>query len=312
MTLAADDEWGEKSAWPDRAISGLAARQRTIITHEQLLALGVRPRTIQAAVGRGRLHRVHRGVYSLVMQAARPALAAEQAALAACGPSAVLSHHSAAKLHGLRVRVPSLVSVTVAGGDRGRSRARLTVHRSALLHPQERVRVSRLAVTSIARTIVDISPQLSDRAVEHLIDEALKRTSATKLRETIERHPTRAGAARVRRFLDPDRPTSDTWSAAEERLLALIRRAGLPAPEVNVPVGGYVADFLWRRQRVVVEFDSWEHHSGPAAFHDDRERHNALVAQGYQPLHITWRELTTRPERVLVEIAAALARAGGW
>ena len=67
-------------------------------------------------------------------------------------------------------------------------------------------------------------------------------------------------------------------------------------------------DLMWRQERVIVEFDSWAHHGGRGAFDADRARHNRLVADGWQIIHITWRQLADRPEQVLAWIAAALAR----
>jgi very-short-patch-repair endonuclease len=115
--------------------------------------------------------------------------------------------------------------------------------------------------------------------------------------------------ARLRALLDPRRPSSDTWSDREERLLQLIRRGGLPAPEVNVALGGYVPDLLWREKRVIVEYDSDQSHSGSAARRYDAIRHNALTAQGYRVIHISREDLDRHPEQVLVWIAIALARA---
>ena len=65
------------------------------MTRRQLLELGVSRQAITRALARGRLYPIHRGVYSLVARAALPALALEQAAILACGPSAVLSHETA-------------------------------------------------------------------------------------------------------------------------------------------------------------------------------------------------------------------------
>ena len=77
-----------------------------------------------------------------------------------------------------------------------------------------------------------------------------------------------------------------------------------------MPIGGYVADLLWREQRVIVEYDSVHWHSGPAVFHDDRTRHNELTAHGrYQVLHVTERQLTHELEQVLIWVAVALSRA---
>jgi len=297
--------------WPDRAIGDLAARQYANITRRQLLELGVSTDAIDRAVRRGRLYRVHRGVYSLLPARARPALAVEQAALLACGPSALLSHGSAARLHG--VRLPGYareVHVTVTGAAHPRSRPGLVVHRVASIDPQERVRVERLPVTSVARTLLDLAPLHTERQLAPLVDQALRRTSRAKLLEVVERHRGRPGARRLARLLDPARPSADTWSKAEARLLRAIARAGLPLPECNVPIGAYVADLLWREQRVIVEYDSDAYHGGPHAFDRDRARHNDLAALGYEVLHVTERHLAEEPERVIVWIARALDRAG--
>jgi very-short-patch-repair endonuclease len=302
--------WDEMPAWPDREIAQLAGRQRTIVSHAQLIALGVRPRTIGAALDRGRLHRVHHGVHSLVVAQARPLLAAEQAALLACGPRAVLSHRTAAHLHGLSLPGrASEIDVTVIAADR--RRPAITIHRTRRLGPGDRTRVNRLPVTSIARTILDLSATLPPRTLEHLLDQGLRRTSATKLREALARHPGRAGTAQLRLLLDPERPSSETWSVAEERLRRLILRAGLPAPELNVALGDYIPDLLWREHRVIVEFDSRRHHSGPVAKRRDARRHNDLTVQRFQVLHVTWQDLVDHPERVLVWVAVGLA-AAGW
>ena len=81
-----DNEWGRRHRWPYREIAAVAEAQRGMIGHRQLLTLGVQPRTIAAALAVGRLHPVHRGVYSLIGSAAWPPWAAEQAAILADAP----------------------------------------------------------------------------------------------------------------------------------------------------------------------------------------------------------------------------------
>jgi len=86
----------------------------------------------------------------------------------------------------------------------------------------------------------------------------------------------------------------------------------LPTPEANVAIGSYVADLLWREQRVIVEYDSEHYHSGPAVFNSDRTRHNDLSAHGrHDVLHVTEHHLNREVERVLVWITVALMHAGG-
>jgi very-short-patch-repair endonuclease len=163
--------------------------------------------------------------------------------------------------------------------------------------------------TSVARTVLDLSPVIGGGMLEHLIDQALRRTSRTKLTEMLARHPGRPGSSRVRALLDPARPSAETWSRAERRLRDLIRRAGLPAPESNVSLDGFIPDLLWREQQVIVEYDSVEVHSGLTALSRDGARHNRITVKRYQVIHVTWHYLSDRPEEVLVWIATALARA---
>ncbi|HTU31345.1 MAG TPA: hypothetical protein VMF07_18275 [Solirubrobacteraceae bacterium] len=296
-----------QTGWPYRAIATLAGRQATMVAYMQLLELGVPQRSIATAAALGRLHRVHRAVYSIAPPNARPRLAPEHAALLACGPDTFLSHWTAAWLHGLTERQPSPVELTVVG-DRGRGRSGIAVHRTTALARADRTKVGRLHCTGVARTAIDLSPTIADRQLEPLLDRAMRATSRAALIAGLDRAAGRPGTGRVRALLDPERPSADAWSAAERRLLELIRASGLPLPECNVPLGdrGRVPDLLWRKQRVIVEYDSWDFHSGPASFHDDRDRHNELTAQGYQVLHVTWRMLRYHPEQVLVWIARAL------
>jgi very-short-patch-repair endonuclease len=312
MDTDSDNRGSTRRTWPHRAIAKLAARHFTIVTNQELRELGLDRRTITRALRRGQLFEVHRGVYSLSLPRARPPHAAEQAALLACGPRAVLSHHTAARLHQLRIsHIPTLHVTIVGEGRHRRRRPGLDVHRTLTLPPGERKLVNGLAVTGLDRTLIDLAPLISDRGLEHLLDQALRQTSATAIGAALDRHSGRPGTRRLRALLRPDRPSSDTWSRCEERLRRLIRLAGLPSPEANVALGrdGYVPDLLWREPRVIVEYDSWEFHSSRRAFDGDRERHNQLTADGYQVLHVTWQALSEHPEKVLVWVAVALARA---
>ena len=97
-------------------------------------------------------------------------------------------------------------------------------------------------------------------------------------------------------------------------LVKLLRGAGLPRPAFNVEAEGYEVDALWRVERVVLEFDSYEFHATRAAFERDRRRNSSLTRAGYLVLRTTWHELTKRPHALVARIAEALAlaRAGRW
>jgi very-short-patch-repair endonuclease len=88
----------------------------------------------------------------------------------------------------------------------------------------------------------------------------------------------------------------------------LVRRARLPSPEINIRLGSYEVDFLWPRERVIVEVDGYAFHSSRRAFEDDRRRDADLAARGFHVILITWRQIVSEPEAVLVRLAQALAR----
>lgn len=57
-----------------------------------------------------------------------------------------------------------------------------------------------------------------------------------------------------------------TRSELEEEFLTLCRRHRLPLPETNAKVGRWEVDFLWRRQALAVETDSFTYHRGSVAY----------------------------------------------
>jgi very-short-patch-repair endonuclease len=297
--------------WPDARIADVAGGQRTLITRAQLLAMGVGRQSIVRARARSRLHMIHFGVYSLVPRSALPELALEQAALLACGPDAVLSHHSAAALWGLCAPAPRSrpVSVTVIGGQAGRTRPGIEVHRAVAIDRRDVRRHRSLAVTSPARTLFDRAPSLGRAQLERELDEALhhRLTSRTAIAEMLDRSPSRPGAARLRELIDPDRHTTFTRAESERRLLALVRKGGLPLPETNVRMDDIEADAMWRDQRVIVEVDGFATHGTHAAFTSDRRRDARLQILGWQVIRVTWDQLVHEPEAVLVTLATALA-----
>jgi very-short-patch-repair endonuclease len=265
---------------------------------------------IARALRRGRLHRVHQGIYSLVPFPALPPLAHELAAVLACGDGALLSHHAAAATWGFRPSFIGDVDVIVVGADAGRDRPGIRAHRVNALDPRDIRRYQGIPITSPARALLDIAPDLTDRQLERALDEALikRLTSHAAINAVLNAYPHRRGVARLRALADPGRPTTETRSDGEEALLALIRRANLPMPEVNARVGSYTADFLWREQRVIVELDGYDYHRGRAAFERDHERDAQHQRMGYLVIRITGRQLRHRVEEVLAALATALAR----
>jgi very-short-patch-repair endonuclease len=228
----------------------------------------------------------------------------------ACGRATLLSHHSAAAVWSIRPRIGGAIDVTVVGRDAGRDRSGIQAYRVAYLDRRDVRTRADIPLTSAARTLLDISPRLSERSLERAVDEALTRglTTIEAIAGVTARYPKRKGASRLRALARPDRPTTVTRSEAEERFLAMIRRAGLPEPEVNARLGRFVADFLWRDERVVVEIDGYDFHRGRAAFERDHERDAEHQQDDFLVIRVTWRQLDREPEVLLVRVATALDR----
>jgi very-short-patch-repair endonuclease len=287
-------------------ILSLASRQHGVVTRAQLLRAGISWQIVKRRLKSRFLRALHRGIYVVGHRLTPQALA--QAAAYACGDFAAVSHEIAAHLHGM-MRVDDgsePVHVSLAKGDRRRPGVR--IHRVASLPADEVTTVDGIPVTTPARTLLDIASVVSVRKLEKVFTEALGRglTRLTEVDSILQRHPRHPGAAVLRAILGSGSPAR-ARSVAERHFVVLVRKAGLPEPEVNVTVEGYEVDFLWRRQRLIVEIDGRAYHSTSERFENDRRRDRALVAAGYRVIRITWRQLVDEPIAVAVQVAQALA-----
>ena len=110
-------------------------------------------------------------------------------------------------------------------------------------------------------------------------------------------------------MLDGEVEPALTRSEAEERLLALVRAAGLPPTETNSRVGHHEVDFLWRAARLVVEVDGYAFHASRASFERDRLRDAELQAVGLRVMRVTWRQIVDEPLALVSRLAQALVAA---
>lgn len=229
------------------------------------------------------------------------------AAVLACGEGAVLSHTSAAVLWELLKPIdgPAHVSIPLTSG---RSlRPGIHLHRALSLAepspspsylPQKGGRGGRLPAT-LTTYRANIPVTTVPRTLEDL-------TRTSLLPPRLLRRATRQAELAGHRLehLVTDRTRSDL----ETLFLALLARYELPLPEVNVKLGRWTVDFLWRSERLVVETDFWGYHRGSAAFYADGERDLDLRAAGYAVLRFTDRQLEAEPERVASDVARALSQ----
>jgi very-short-patch-repair endonuclease len=294
---------------PDQRVAELATIQHGIVSHRQLLAIGLTRSMIESRKLCGWLLPVHRGVYA-VGHRALPRFAREVAALLAMPPSALLSHETAARLWGFhREPEPSSdIDLLVRGGG-GRWRDGINERRTKLAWRLERAYAKGLPVTTPEQTLIDLATRLTPRALERAVDEALATGLTTRSRlsaaATLSTH--RAGAADVRTLVAERRPSTITRSKAEEKFLSLIREAELPQPEIDVPLYGFTVDFYWREVGLVVEVDGYQWHASKSAFERDRRKDAILRGNGLQLTRVTWDQMERQRLATTARIASQIA-----
>jgi very-short-patch-repair endonuclease len=289
-------------------IDALASAQHGIVSRAQLLDAGISLHAVDNAVKGGRLRQLHRGVYRVGPVMAQ--YARETAALLVCGAGAAISHASAGALR--RLELPQTIAgdvhVTVHRSA-GRGVSGLRIHRSRL-DENEISQVDGVRVTTAARTLLDMARQLTDSALERAFAAAERdaNVSAEEVRRLVQRHPHHRGAHKLRALIACDQEPALTRSEAEALMLAIVRKAQLPAPATNVRIHGYEVDMYWRAERLVVEVDGYAFHRSRRSFEGGRRRDAVLTAAGLRVMRVTWRQITQDRDATLVRLAQALVR----
>jgi very-short-patch-repair endonuclease len=299
----------------DAAIAALAERQHGVVGLGQLQALGLSASAVRDRVASGRLHRIHYGVYAV----GHGRLTREghwMAAVLAYGPSARLSHRSAAALWNVRPDNRPTADVSLPRRS-ARSRPGIAAHASTTLTAADCTTVDGIPCTTLARTLLDLAEVVDRRGLERAIEQAevLRLFDLRAVEDVLARANGRRGAAVLRAVLTDRAEPALTKSDLEECFLSLCRAGLLPSPEVNaglvVDDGPPIeVDFLWRAQRLAVETDAFGTHGTRHSFERDRRRDQRLKVAGYDPLRFTRRQIMKEPDSVLVTLGALLARAG--
>jgi hypothetical protein len=278
---------------PDGVIRALAAGQDGVVARWQLLAAGVAPKAIDHRVRTGRLIVLHRGVYALGHRALRRRAWWLAGALA-CGPRAVVSYQSGGSVWGLLEYSGANVHVTVTHGTH--RVPGLVIHRTRRLDERDVTLHDDVPVTSVARTLLDLADVVPRRRLEKAVDQAevLCLFDLRAVEDVLSRSRGRRGRTALSAIVGAYRPGAAlTRSELEDLFLSLVDGAALPRPEVNVHVEGFVVDFLWRAERLIVEVDGYAFHSSRRAFRDDRSRDRRLQRAGYVVVRFTYADIVT-------------------
>ncbi|NEA30088.1 type IV toxin-antitoxin system AbiEi family antitoxin domain-containing protein [Streptomyces sp. SID13031] len=289
-------------------------------------AAGYDDNDLRARVRAGRWVRLCRGAYAELREdhQSRPEwdqarwlhLRAAKAFYHRLGGRAVVSHQSAALLHGIEVTDLDLgrVHLTRLSGL-GRSGTAVCQHapRPPVL---ESVVLGGVRLTPAPRAVVEAILLTTYPVAVSVVDEALRRGLATPagLVDALELFRNRTGigpATRAVLFGD-----GRSESVGESRLRVLMADLGLPAPlpqaEIRDELGGLVGrvDFLLADSGVIVEFDGALKYAGTSALPlvREKQREDALRDLGYEVVRATWADLA-RPDGFARRIRSATRRA---
>jgi very-short-patch-repair endonuclease len=166
-----------------------------------------------------------------------------------------------------------------------------------------------IRVTTVARTLLDVARTGPRRVLGRCVEGALiaRVFDLLEVDAVLERHAGSAGTARLAAAVAVARDApAPTRSELERLFLRLCADHGLPEPEVNVPIGAHVVDFLWRAERLVAETDGSATHLTPVAFETDRARDVELAVAGFRVVRFTYRQVTREPAAVARRIRALL------
>jgi very-short-patch-repair endonuclease len=267
-----------------------------VVSRSELLLRGFTRGSIDHAVASGRLRSIHRGIY-LDTATPTPALAALRAHLRACGPEAVVSHVSAARLHRFDSTRPwseaSHITAPASCGIRASGPECFIAHTSIALPTTT---IDGFAVTSRARTVLDLAATTNDVECERVLESALRGDNPKRpdqwrvevldeLLELLRVLPRHRGTGRVRRVLrlrpDGCRPTG---SFPETVFVQALRALGIEAiRQPNLAIHDeqgrrfqYFPDLLVVAGRCIVEIDGSQHLL-PDRSRSDAARQNRLV-----------------------------------
>lgn len=268
-----------------RALHGLAASQRWLLTNDQVLKHATSGQ-LDHALRTGFLKPSRPGVYD-TWGATDDWLTR---LLAVClSVDGVASHRSAARVHGMS-GVPAIrLEVTVPLPRRVRLPG-VVEHRSNLLLPEFVTTVGGIPVTTPERTCIDLSAVVGIETLEEAWASADMLGLVTG--ESIQRCAIKM-LARGRRRMATVHQLLERWvpgydecdSALQAKVLRWIIEDGIEMPEIElwVVVNGerYRLDLAWPRKKVCVECDGYGPHRNRKRFDRDRDKVAELGIAGW-------------------------------
>ncbi len=274
----------------------------------------------------GSIRSVRRGAYVMDPAPTTETAAAHreqiEAAVGLLTTSAVVSHMSAAVLHGLPLWNSELRRVHLLRDRANGGHVDDLVHLHVMpLAPGDVTEIDGIAVTSLARTVCDLARSLSSFKAVPIGDAALARgLSPVELTDVLARCRGWRGVVRARRTVDFLDARSE--SPGESCSRVILHEQGLPKPDLQVEVyddhGTFLArsDFGWIEHRTLGEYDGQDKYgvlrrpdqTAQDVVLDEKAREDRLRDHGWQIARWNWPVLRT-PIELRKRIERAFARA---
>jgi predicted transcriptional regulator of viral defense system len=181
----------------------LAARHGGFFTTAEASQAGISYRQLSYYVASEALERVSHGVYRLIDYPLHPHGDMIAATLWA-GPDSAISHESALAVYRLALAMPPVIHLTVPSSFRGR-RDGVRIHHEKL-EPDERRLWDDVPVTTVERTIIDVSRSSDRSLLRDAVRESLEQGLSTR-RRLADAISCREDRARIARDLGLRLPT---------------------------------------------------------------------------------------------------------
>ncbi len=285
----------------------LFARQRGVATSDQILQHLTR-RGFEAELRTGNVERVWQGIYCR----GEPTDALRLRGLdLSCGTAVPACLGTAAALHGFDTEEPPDLHVLSPPGSRLRSTDGLVVHRR---DGAPLIMVGDRPATAPAWTAVEVARSLRRPRVLATLDAALRSGTCSRpeLWRAASQQAGRRGIVAVRDLIALADGRAESPMESEARLAMI--DGGLPIPELQYEIfdgNGDLrrVDFAWPEQRVAVEYDGLEWHSGADAMRRDRKRTAALLDVDWVVIAIVFEDVRYRAREFVARIDVQLRRA---
>jgi hypothetical protein len=295
----------------------LASRQHGLLSRRQAFDCGLPSAEIKGLLDAGSWIRVLPKVY----RAAAAPQTWRQPLMAAClwakGKAAIFGQSAAAvwEFQGYwRARVE------LCGSSSLSPPAGVVFHQVRRLARADVTTCAGIRVTTVARTIMDLTAIVPARTLERTLDEALRKGQVTlkELLHCIQRNGRRgrANIAHLEALLEERRHQHAADSPLESDFAAMLRQYGLPSPVkryVVIEDGRRIAevDLAYPRQKVAAQVHGSSFHRQPRTWETDQRVENELQLNGWFVVKVTARMMEEDPDES-VELVARALRARGW